>query len=125
MREILFKAQRADGNGWVEGTYHYSSDGRFHYIMRREKFINIDHYEYLHEEEVFEVIPETLCQFTGLTDKNGKKIFEWDKMSDNVFVEFEKCFEPEGSTYPIYMNGFSFCNDPSKLEIIGNIHDNV
>ena len=73
MREILFKAKRKDNGEWVEGQYVYitnplTEDGKpiKHLICNGTNIFNdlID--------------PDTLCQYTGLTDKNGKKIWEND-----------------------------------------------
>ena len=77
MREILFKAKRIDNDEWVEG-YYAERNGK--------TFIGIDISIYGDIFEVFctpvirwfEVDPKTLCQFTGLCDKNGEKIWEND-----------------------------------------------
>lgn len=82
MREILFKAKRKDNGEWVEGTVFYPESGitvMFPILGRTT--------------EVEEVDPETVCQYTGLTDKNGVKIFENDvlkyKGENNYTVKFD------------------------------------
>lgn len=69
MREILFKAKRKDNGEWVEGLPGYDIDGNITELEAYKSFCNC---------QIHVIDPETLCQYTGLTDKNGKKIWEND-----------------------------------------------
>lgn len=77
MREILFRGKRIDNKEWVQGgTYLNDPDLERTYIGGYDYYTTEDGFE--REEYCCEVGPETVCQYIGLTDRTGRKIFEGD-----------------------------------------------
>lgn len=125
-----FKAITTDGK-WVEGTYHYSADNKYHYILRREKFLDRpDNEVSLHKKEVHEVIPETVC-ISCYNLKDGTTVFKGDKVKvrgtkkvgiyETEIVEDTHGFTlKENKTY--YKDNKCFI---AIIEITGSIHDHL
>ena len=87
-REILFKAKRRDNGKWVEGYYCKLDETTYCISEDYERHPVPTHHYILYETMTdwglpnrflqFEIDPDTLCQYIGLTDKNGQKIWEND-----------------------------------------------
>ena len=135
IREILFRAKRIDTGEWVEGCYlekmgYRSTDSvyderKLHIIVCTDQ--NGKNYSY-------DVIPETVEQFTGLKDKDGKKIFEGDAVRrDNGSIGYI-IFLAQTMSYRLILPKTDVAighramgcgyHDAQMLEVIGNIHDN-
>ena len=119
MREILFRGKTTQHNKWVEGAFSMKDcDSPFGEMVYNPSIIK---YDEPCSGFWFSVIPETVGQFTGLTDKNGKKIFEGDilefRHGRTHVVKFEDgAFIFTGTAIPVRY--------ADKFEVIGNIHDN-
>lgn len=138
MREILFRGKRLDNGKYVDGNLFVSDTEGRTYILVGSRIVTIE----------WEIDPSTIGQYTGLTDKNGKRIFEGDIVRTHYantrkadFVEqvvfhngrFSSLYELRGPG-----NGKMWANLPDSVphlpmdktpymewcEIIGNIHDN-
>ena len=110
MREILFKAKRVKNGEWIEGSLiDLDIDSGYCYIVPPYKGASTLPIGFLITDGMKLVIPETLCQFTGLCDKNGKKIWE----NDIIKYHFGEIYAP--IKYGYYQN----CFDSQKTEHLG------
>ena len=149
MRTIKFKGKRIDNGEWEEGGLLQSVNG-ITLIGDNQGYICTDGYGHYDDFNIRQVAPDTVCQFTGFLDKNGKEIYEGDvlrsdeypyscigdKRRDNYFglIEWNKneaafyivtIKNPKSSVKGI-SDGISDYISQSAMqdfEVIGNIHD--
>lgn len=111
MREILFRGKRVGNGEWVEGGYYENNTGK--YIISPAFVAHL-------------IIPKTVGRFTGLTDTNGRKIFE----GDIVRHKGECGLVGYSYDYGMFEVDFDYCFadfsdiSASNCEVIGNAHDN-
>ena len=150
MREILFRGKCTDTGTWYTGyyihlrktTYCFTSDYDMHpdNDIHRIVFERMTDWGLPNQHLMADVIPETVGQFIGLTDKNGKKIFEgdivnvlgnqdvddWKNVNYNALIAFLDggfC-AIDGTKEEHAVRRYALARMDFELEVIGNIHDN-
>lgn len=136
MREILFKAktrynpdwENIQEGIWLEGNLRLDSDMETAYISGFN-YYTAD-FALQREEFEYQVDPETISEYIGLTDKNGRKIFEGDIVSYNGTYH-KVVFENRNGTgyFGIVVGknetwGFGNSTPAYMMAVVGNIHDN-
>ena len=140
MRKILYKAKRIDNGEWVEGyIFDDGNENPEHYFVgslciSRYKGKADDEWD-IDGEYIYEVDKNTVCQYTGLTDKNGQKIWENDILVAHLDENY-----PDDETYErVIWENSRFCtkengsDDREPLDdfttqnyaVAGNIFDNA
>ena len=121
-REIVFRGKRIDNGQWVAGFYCTNPEwdrktyGEHHWIISGKNGIK------------YEVDPATVGQYTGLKDKNGKRIFEGDIV--DILTENEEIGVVEYEDGGFLVSADGFCVDfhaninGTDLDVIGNKWDN-
>lgn len=119
MREILFRGKF--GNEWKYGFLSIEPKG----LVIKEPYKN-------ESSNVWHIDADTVGQYTGMTDKNGTKIFEGDiiDFSDRSYSDGYGVvrYDAEGTefefVYDDHYEGLGRCYYPEDVEVIGNIYDN-
>ena len=137
MRKILFRGKRVDDGEWASGYYLCKKRPYFkdkgvnleHLIWRNLEIENGDYKQFVDTIMTASVVdPETIGQYTGLTDKNGRKIFEGDIVWNSYNEDYGKVeWDNDTARFIITCSTFTVNFNSvwsEELEIVGNVYDN-
>lgn len=121
MRKIVFRGKKINSNGeWGYGDMRRYGGNTWIFPLNRDAAYDADM-----------VDPETVGEFTGLTDKNDKQIYEGDIVELSLGrykVVYDRfgCVSllKEGEKYPLPLSNYAFFILHGQFEVIGNIYDN-